>query len=302
MKFSIIIPTYNRLQYISEAVDSMLDQSYKNFEIIIVDDGSTDGTGELIERLYSAHPPVKYYYKRNEERGVARNYGLRKATGDYAVFFDSDDWMKPSYLQSLYDAIKEQTTAPLFVATKYIFRDETSGREWNSSMHAIRQGWYGIDMFLKGNMLACNFCIKTGNLSLKLFPTERELSSMEDWLFLLCNLGAQKIFIKDQVGVVMREHPGRSMANNRKIIVAREKATQWALNNIELDKRKRRIVKAFSAYFCGIHEYLDGNRYAALSQSLLAVRSGGLRPLFLVLFIKSIIGKKLIEYFKQYAG
>lgn len=302
MKFSVIIPSYNRKRYLGDAIDSVIEQTYQDFEIIVVDDGSIDNTDEWLKITYPNYGKLKYYYKVNEERGAARNYGLGKATGDYAVFFDSDDWMKPSYLQSLHDAIKEQVTPPLFVAAKYIFREETSGREWNSSIHAIRQGWYGIDMFLKGNMLACNFCIKTGNPSVKLFPTERELSSMEDWLFLLCNLGAQKIFIKDQVGVVMREHPGRSMANNRKIIEARGKATQWALNNIELDKRKRRIVKAFSAYFCGIHEYLDGNRYAALSQSLQAVRSGGVRSLFLVLFIKSIIGKRLIEYFKQYAG
>jgi GalNAc5-diNAcBac-PP-undecaprenol beta-1,3-glucosyltransferase len=170
--------------------------------------------------------------------------------------------MKANYLQILHTVIKTNAY-PHFVAAKYSFRDG-NGREWPSSMTSIKAGWYGLDTFVKGNMLACNVCVKNANPHLQLFPEERELASMEDWLFLLRNLQTQKIYISDQVGVVMREHEGRSMANNQKIIAARQKATQWALQHLTLNCRHRKLVQAYSAYFCGIHEYIEGNRFASL--------------------------------------
>lgn len=299
--FSIILPTYNRAQLIRETLETLLNQHYPYYEIIVVDDGSTDSTKEVVEREFIDEKKLRYYYKQNEERGAARNFGMAKASGNYAIFFDSDDWMKPDYLQLLHDAIKSQRHPPFMVAAKYTFKDE-NGREWHSAMHNIAEGWYGINDFLKGNMLACNFCIQLRHPDLKPFPEDRSLASMEDWLFLLHNLVNQKIFIKDRVGVVMREHSGRSMANNKVIIAARKEATKWALKQLPLNKEQQKTLVAFSSYFCGIHEYLEGNISAALKFSLRAMRSYGTHPLFLMLFIKSIVGKKTIDRLKRYAG
>src|SRR6187431_742724 len=99
--FSVIIPTYNRAHFILEAVDSILAQNYSSFEAIIVDDGSTDNTRSVIENKYARDTRVRYFQKKNEERGAARNFGLKEAKGNYAVFFDSDDWMQPHYLDTL---------------------------------------------------------------------------------------------------------------------------------------------------------------------------------------------------------
>src|SRR6185295_14567616 len=99
--FSIIIPVYNRSHLLGETIDTVLAQSYRHFEIIIVDDGSTENIKQVLEKKYSNELTVKYFRKQNEERGAARNYGLKHASGDYAVFFDSDDLMKPHYLETL---------------------------------------------------------------------------------------------------------------------------------------------------------------------------------------------------------
>src|SRR5437763_12352369 len=154
--FSVIIPTYNRLQFLKEAIDSVLNQTYNNFELIIVDDGSTDGTSEFIINEYKKDARINFYFKENEERGAARNYGLNKAKGTYAVFFDSDDWMKPQYLEYLHNVIIKQPVPPDMVAAKYIFRNN-EGAEWVSTMKELTEGWYNINVFLKGNFLACNF-------------------------------------------------------------------------------------------------------------------------------------------------
>ena len=92
-KVSVIIPTYNRRGYIKHAIDSVLAQTYDDFEIIVVDDGSTDGTGEELKKNYDQK--IKYIWQENQGESVARNYGVTLARGDYIGFLDSDDiWLK----------------------------------------------------------------------------------------------------------------------------------------------------------------------------------------------------------------
>lgn len=92
---SVIIPTYNRIQYIEKAIDSVLQQSYKRFEIIVIDDSSTDGTKELFRTKYAEERRVRYYSTkrfRNILPGYKRKIGYDKSRGDYLIFLDSDDY------------------------------------------------------------------------------------------------------------------------------------------------------------------------------------------------------------------
>jgi glycosyltransferase involved in cell wall biosynthesis len=89
-KVSVIIPTYNRKNLVIKAIKSIIKQTYKNWELIIIDDGSTDNTREKI-KLYLKNKRIKYYYKKNGGASSARNYGIKKAQGNYIAFLDSDD-------------------------------------------------------------------------------------------------------------------------------------------------------------------------------------------------------------------
>lgn len=92
MKISIIIPVYNVLDFISECVNSVLNQTYKNFEILLVDDGSTDGSSQLCDEFGNKDNRIRVYHKKNGGLSDARNYGICRATGDYIIFLDSDDF------------------------------------------------------------------------------------------------------------------------------------------------------------------------------------------------------------------
>lgn len=98
MKVSVIIPTFNRASFLKEALDSVLSQSYRDFELIVVDDGSTDSTRELVEGCQRSHlQSIKliYIYQENQGVSAARNRGLKAARGEYIAFLDSDDlWVK----------------------------------------------------------------------------------------------------------------------------------------------------------------------------------------------------------------
>ncbi|MBQ0058253.1 MAG: glycosyltransferase family 2 protein [Bacteroidales bacterium] len=108
---SIVIPAYNAAKYISDAVQSVLDQDYRPIEVIVVDDGSTDNTCEVVERI--ASPEVSYYYKENGGASSARNYGIERANGEYIRFVDADDLLLPG-------SLSKQITHSLSLSDKQI--------------------------------------------------------------------------------------------------------------------------------------------------------------------------------------
>ncbi len=104
MKVSVVIPTFNRKDFVLEAIDSVVNQTVNPFEIIVVDDGSTDGTGELIKKKY---PDIVYVYQENRGVSAARNNGIKIAKGDYIALLDSDDLWKKKKLEKHIDFIKQ---------------------------------------------------------------------------------------------------------------------------------------------------------------------------------------------------
>jgi len=97
---SIIVPTFNRAYCLADAVDSVLAQTHRNVELIIIDDGSTDDTPQLVASRWGHDPRVKYFQQANQGVTAARNQGIRRATGDFVALLDSDDRWKPWKLQA----------------------------------------------------------------------------------------------------------------------------------------------------------------------------------------------------------
>lgn len=105
MFFSIVIPLYNRPTEIRELLNALVQQSYKHFEVIVVEDGSTNDAKEIVNS-FRDRLDVHYYFKANEGQGFARNYGFSKAKGDFFVVFDSDVILPPNYLAEVEQSIK----------------------------------------------------------------------------------------------------------------------------------------------------------------------------------------------------
>jgi len=104
---SIIIPAYNAEKYITETIDSVLFQTYKDWELIIVDDGSTDDTAKIVKVFCDKDNRIQYFYKENSGVSDTRNYGMEKAKGDYIVFLDSDDVWLNIFLEETLSILKE---------------------------------------------------------------------------------------------------------------------------------------------------------------------------------------------------
>lgn len=144
MKFSVLIPVYNTEEYLDECIQSVLNQTYQDFEMILVDDGSTDNSRMICDEYYSEYPDkIKVIHKENQGLISARRVGIAKATGDYCIFVDSDDYIKENLLSKVNSILDKDATIDLLIYSfnyvkngkivKKFQRIEQDGIEWNNN-------------------------------------------------------------------------------------------------------------------------------------------------------------------------
>lgn len=119
-KVSVIIPVYNVEAYLEECVDSVINQSYRNLEIILVDDGATDSSGRMCDEYATVDPRIRVIHRENGGLSAARNTGLDVATGEYIYFLDSDDYLELSAISDLVSTIEEENADFVF-CDAYVF-------------------------------------------------------------------------------------------------------------------------------------------------------------------------------------
>ncbi len=177
--FSIVIPTYNRGHLIANTIETVLDQSYKNFELLIVDDGSTDNTESVVKNIISKKQQFRIAYLKqpNSERAAARNNGLKKAIGDYVLFFDSDDTLYTNHLEVAEKSITGKNQ-PEFIHLRY---DIKNGQGKLTKEGPVYTSPPNKELIF-GNFLSCNGIFIRKDVALQnQFNEDRKLSAMEDW-------------------------------------------------------------------------------------------------------------------------
>ncbi len=121
-KFSVIIPVYNVKDYLCQCVDSVLAQTYTNYEVLLVDDGSTDGSSALCD---SYSDRARVFHKPNGGLSDARNYGIDRAQGEFLVFVDSDDWIAPDALENMNRALDSRADMLVTTLIEYFENDKS---------------------------------------------------------------------------------------------------------------------------------------------------------------------------------
>lgn len=202
--FSVIMPTFNRAERLLVALQSVLNQTYPNFEIIVVDDGGNDNTSTLLEELNDNR--IKYFWKENEERSIARNFGIDKSVGDYICFLDSDDYWAINNLATAYAHLKN-TQPPIFHASyQYVYEDGTEAE--------VLVNKVSLDEIFKDNYLHLNaVCIRRDVLNEIRFVPSKDAILSEDY-FLWLKLAASYDFIcSNSITASVVEHEARSLNN-----------------------------------------------------------------------------------------
>ena len=121
---SIIVPIYNAEKYLHECLNSIINQSYTNFEVLLINDGSTDSSGMICQEYVERDSRFRYFEKDNGGVASARNLGLERSGGAYITFIDSDDWVEFNYLEVLYTALKENDTDVAISTYKRFAQDD----------------------------------------------------------------------------------------------------------------------------------------------------------------------------------
>lgn len=135
MIFSVIVPAYNVEKYLMRCMDAILSQTLKDYEIIIIDDGSTDHTGQIADQIRSLHPEfIRVIHQENRGLGGARNSGLEESKGEYLVFIDSDDYIRKDFLEKTYEyLIGEQLDILVFGMKQVSDEEKIEGKSDDSS-------------------------------------------------------------------------------------------------------------------------------------------------------------------------
>ena len=159
---SIIVPVYNIKKYIKNCLDSLLSQTYQNLEILLIDDGSTDGSGELCDELQKNDSHIKVFHTKNSGLSAARNFGLKNATGDFAVFVDGDDMVEKEYVEYLYNLLTKYS-ADMSICS---FKTKTETDEKSFAKNA-REALFDTETCLEKMLLEDGFNVSACG---KLFP------------------------------------------------------------------------------------------------------------------------------------
>lgn len=249
IKFSVIIPVYNREMRIGNAIRSVLEQQYGNFEVVVVDDGSTDKTAEAVKAF--ADPRVKYIFQQNRERAAARNTGIHHSTGDYITFLDSDDEFLPAHLQTTNEFIAAHPSYEVF-CTSFRVVSETK-TIINIMPDDIRSKLIGE------NFLSCNGVFLSAKIAGQyLFNEERMMSGLEDWELWLRIAAVNKMAGNKTITTQMNNHEDRSvLQTTRENIEERfESFYRYVLMNPDINsfyKKKMHVLKAGCETYIALH-------------------------------------------------
>jgi len=273
---SIIIPVYNTEKYIKETILSVINQSYQDWELIIIDDGSTDGSAEIIQAIDDKR--VKYYYQQNASQAVARNRGIKLAKGEFIAFLDADDLWEPSKLErqlGLFDNGKVGLTY-----TNCSTIDSSSSiQEADCETNFYKGNVY--ETIISGNIVSNSSVIVRSEIlsSNELWFRERR-KGVEDWdLWIRIAKVTEFDYIQDSL-LKYRVHPDNTSSDEVLMKNSQLQTIKDLMNSIRCDascskKRKRYLSSIVKNGRCMYllktgHQLLSKNKWKAARKMFLS--------------------------------
>lgn len=227
-KISIIIPVYNIEKYLSECIDSILNQTYSDFEIILVNDGSTDKSGAICDRYAGKYSNIKVYHKNNGGVSSARNFGVRKSKGEWVCYIDGDDWVHSTYLESLISNALSKNADIVFCDLNF------ATQEGNKIYQAYTWNKPGREDNIAGYITSC-WTVGCGNIHKRSLYVSDEIRCPENisycedfYLMIRIVNNARKVCKVNEPLYFYRQHPDSVMHNLNKKTEADE---QWVYLN-----------------------------------------------------------------------
>jgi teichuronic acid biosynthesis glycosyltransferase TuaG len=267
---SVIMPAYNAERYIAESIRSVVGQTYADWELIVVDDGSTDRTAEVVRSLASADDRIKYFFQQNGGQGRARNRGIEESGGELVAFLDADDLWGAEKLALQIEAM-EETGADVVFSDAAIFSEDEEADESTAFsticpdfIYGRREGCEAFKLLFAYNRIPTLTVLARKAIlqDVGLFAEEREYQNCEDydlWLK-LARHGAEFFGMKEKLASY-RRHSSSMMNNDSRLLrpmvaVARKHFRAGGVD----EKEGRRVVRGL--YRDLISTLVEENRIA----------------------------------------
>lgn len=259
MRFSIIIPTYNRAHLITETIDSVINQTYSDWELILIDDGSTDNTKEVISKFIKQDLRIRYLFQENAERSVARNNGINHVKGDWICFLDSDDLFASNHLEGVHNFIQINNIKTGLLFTGFIQKNNDTTVSYPNNVETNKMQ----DYFFRNPVNPTRVCIKSEIAKSHRFREDAII--VEDTLYWIEVCLKHKVYPINQNTAIYNVHQDNS-------VNIKNNAYQQLLNGINNFKRNNRAVfnsispnvrnEVMSEIYFGIAKYqiLNNNR------------------------------------------
>lgn len=211
-RVSIVVPVYNVKKYLEMCIQSILEQSFQNYEIILVDDGSTDGSGELCDFFNAKHTKIHVIHQQNAGLSHARNVGTEKSIGDYITYIDSDDTIHKDYLKVLISLIEKYQADVSSCEFDFVKEGDLPDFKDVDYVTGVRSGMEAFKLMLSGGMhgtSSCGLLIKNNLAKAIVFPVgkyhEDDLTTYKYFI------NAEKVAYTKQPLYIYYQHNGSIM-------------------------------------------------------------------------------------------
>jgi GT2 family glycosyltransferase len=277
---SVIIPTYNYGHFIAEALESLRAQTCGDWECVVVDDGSTDDTEEVVARVAAADPRVRYLRQPNQRQAVAKNTGLAASTGRYVQFLDADDLLEPRKLERQAAFLEAHPEVDIvYGVTRYFRADRPGellygmfgeGRPWMAEVSGSGSGI--VRELVRMNFLAINAALVRREAVADVGPFDPALPPVEDWDFWLrAALKGKRFEFRDFEGTraLVRAHMASTSRQPASVLAAwralREKIDALAAGDPKLLLLNREMKSQLEGA-AGVEAVGAGRRLSAARQ------------------------------------
>lgn len=248
LKVSIIVPVYNVEQYLRECLDSLVNQTYKNIEIICIDDGSTDSSGQILDEYDKQYDSIRVIHKSNRGLSSARNYGIRAAKGDLIAFVDSDDYIELDTIESAVKTFELNDKQDLYIYGIEMFTND----EVNENIESTN-AWFSRRLSKKQNLIKMTFdiaCDSNIHVCNKVFRKSlmHDLEFIEGLLYediyfmWMCFFRCRYAYYNKSIQYHYRIHSNSIMqktSNNKKLETALHHLKNWEHLFIEFSKEHK---------------------------------------------------------------
>jgi glycosyltransferase involved in cell wall biosynthesis len=280
---SVVVPSYNYGHLIAETIESVRSQSYANWEMVVVDDGSTDDTQAVVSRWANSDSRIRYFRQENSRQAAARNQGLKQARGEYFQFLDADDLIEPRKLEQQVGFLEQQPHVDITYSGVTYFAEAHKSERLLSRQYSSWEGkdsWMpeisgtGRDLLitlLGNNIMVVNSPLMRRRVIDRVGMFDVDLTPVEDWEFLIrCAVADLRFAYEDfeDGRAAVRAHPLSASLNQprylRAVLKMRQKVASMDIGD---DARTvNRLKAAENRGHLGVEEASAGNLLIGMSQ------------------------------------